>query len=188
MATAGGGSIRESAVEDCGDTAKWGWPLVCGVGSLAPLLLGGGWVPSPDAWSPRMLRLAPAFADAPTRSQTSALVGARRGEPLDESVLQRAGINEGSGACGYARLVRACDLPQRQERLCHARAVSDLGARRTESPQLAPCSLPGRVRHHLQRPPPSRGSQLGGQRMPYRHWFVVLTVDGVESRHGPYRT
>ena len=22
--------------------------------------------------------------------------------------------------------------------------------------------------------------------MPYRHWFVVLTVDGVESRHGPY--
>jgi hypothetical protein len=24
--------------------------------------------------------------------------------------------------------------------------------------------------------------------MPYRHWFVVLTVDGVESRHGPYAT
>ena len=24
--------------------------------------------------------------------------------------------------------------------------------------------------------------------MPYRHWFVVLTVDGVESRHGPYPT
>ena len=22
--------------------------------------------------------------------------------------------------------------------------------------------------------------------MPYRHWFVVLTVDGAESRHGPY--
>jgi hypothetical protein len=22
--------------------------------------------------------------------------------------------------------------------------------------------------------------------MPYRHWFVVLTVDGVETRHGPY--
>ncbi len=22
--------------------------------------------------------------------------------------------------------------------------------------------------------------------MPYRHWFVVLTVHGVESRHGPY--
>ena len=22
--------------------------------------------------------------------------------------------------------------------------------------------------------------------MPYRHWFVVLTVDGVESRNGPY--
>ena len=26
------------------------------------------------------------------------------------------------------------------------------------------------------------------QQMPYRHWFVVLTVDGVESRHGPYPT
>ena len=24
--------------------------------------------------------------------------------------------------------------------------------------------------------------------MPYRHWFVVLTVDGVESRIGPYAT
>jgi len=24
------------------------------------------------------------------------------------------------------------------------------------------------------------------QQMPYRHWFVVLTVNGVESRHGPY--
>ena len=24
--------------------------------------------------------------------------------------------------------------------------------------------------------------------MPYRHWFVVLTVDGVESRDGPYAT
>ncbi len=22
--------------------------------------------------------------------------------------------------------------------------------------------------------------------MPYRHWFVVLNVDGVESRTGPY--
>jgi hypothetical protein len=22
--------------------------------------------------------------------------------------------------------------------------------------------------------------------MPYRHWFVVLSVNGVESRHGPY--
>lgn len=24
--------------------------------------------------------------------------------------------------------------------------------------------------------------------MPYRHWFVVLTVNGVESRIGPYAT
>ncbi len=24
--------------------------------------------------------------------------------------------------------------------------------------------------------------------MPYRHWFVVVTVDGVESRDGPYAT
>ena len=24
--------------------------------------------------------------------------------------------------------------------------------------------------------------------MPYRHWFVVLTVNGVESRDGPYAT
>ena len=24
--------------------------------------------------------------------------------------------------------------------------------------------------------------------MPYRHWFVVLTVDGVDSRSGPYAT
>ena len=24
--------------------------------------------------------------------------------------------------------------------------------------------------------------------MPYRHWFVVLTADGVESRTGPYAT
>jgi hypothetical protein len=24
--------------------------------------------------------------------------------------------------------------------------------------------------------------------MPYRHWFVVLTIDGVESRTGPYAT
>ena len=26
------------------------------------------------------------------------------------------------------------------------------------------------------------------EQVPYRHWFVVLTVDGVESRIGPYAT
>jgi hypothetical protein len=59
MAAIGGGASENTRQEECGDTAKWGWSLVRGVGSLAPPLLGWRLGPSPDAWSPRMLRLAP---------------------------------------------------------------------------------------------------------------------------------
>jgi hypothetical protein len=32
----------------------------------------------------------------------------------------------------------------------------------------------------------SRSQRGGIQRMPHRHWFIVLTVNGVERRNGPY--
>jgi hypothetical protein len=58
-----------------------------------------------------------------------------------------------------------------------------MGARARPRPNLTNTTIEGE--HSLTgQAKQARNEEV--QQMPYRHWFVVVTVDGVESRTGPY--
>ena len=77
---------------------------------------------------------SPRVADAPTRSHKRPRWSGRGAANHYTSPFNSVRAQQGSGACGYARLVRTCDLPQRQQRLCHARAVSRHGSSQNGRP------------------------------------------------------